>query len=323
MWILKNSKELLDNFNSNSLSSVNSIKTYDFSTLYTNIPHTKLKSRLAELIRNAFRFKNGKKRYEYIVVGYKSTYFVKDHSEAKNKYTEDDIVRMIEFLIDNIFVESGGVIFQQVIGIPMRTNCAPLLADLFLYSYEAEFIQTQVTLLKSGKRHLAKSFCFTYRYIDDVLSINNPKFGNYIDDIYPAELEIKDTTDADHRASYLDLDLSYDRDKRLQVKLYDKRDDFNFNIVNFAFLSIQSPAYGVYVSQLIRYASARASSAYSDFLVRSRLLTSKLLGQGYNRFKLITTFKKFYGRHYDLIVKFQHSVTHMVTDLFLETLFLR
>ena len=321
MWILKNSKELLENLNSNTLASVHSIKTYDFSTLYTTIPHSKLKSRLTELIRNAFRFKNGKKRYEYIVVGYKSTYFVKDHSEAKNKYTEDDIVRMLEFLIDNIFVECGGVIFQQVIGIPMGTNCAPLLADLFLYSYEAEFIQT---LIKSGKRHLAKSFHFTYRYIDDVLSINNPKFGDYIDYIYPVELEIKDTTDADHQASYLDLDLSYNRDKRLLVKLYDKRDDFNFNIVNFPFLSSnipQSPAYGVYVSQLIRY--ARASSAYSDFLVRSRLLTSKLLGQGYNRFKLITTFKKFYGRHSDLIGKFQLSVTHMVTDLFLETLFLR
>ena len=352
MWILKNSKELLENLNSNSLASVHSIKTYDFSTLYTTIPHSKLKSRLTELIRNAFRFKNGKKRYEYIVVGYKSTYFVKDHSEAKNKYTEDDIVRMLEFLIDNIFVECGGVIFQQVIGIPMGTNCAPLLADLFLYSYEAEFIQT---LIKSGKRHLAKSFHFTYRYIDDLLSINNPKFGDYIDYIYPVELEIKDTTDADHQASYLDLNLSYNRDKRLQVKLYDKRDDFNFNIVNFPFLSSnipQSPAYGVYknicinvcivkihvprahevknqrviakrtyVSQLIRY--ARASSAYSDFLVRSRLLTSKLLGQGYNRLKLITTFKKFYGRHSDLIGKFQLSVTHMVTDLFLETLFLR
>ena len=58
--------------------------------------------------------------------------------------------------------------------------------------------------------------------------------------------------------------------------------------------------------------------------VRSRLLTSKLLGQGYDRFNLITTFKKLYGRHYDLIGKFQHSVTHnMVTDLFLETSFLR
>ena len=98
----------------------------------------------------------------------------KNHSGAKHKYTEYSIVRMIEFLIDNIFVESGGVIFQQVIGIPMRTNCSPLLADLFLYSYEAEFIQT---LIKSGKRHLPKSFCFTYRYIDDVVSINNPKLG--------------------------------------------------------------------------------------------------------------------------------------------------
>ena len=79
----------------------------------------------------------------------------------------------------------------------------------------------------------------------------------------------------------------------------------------------QSPAYGVYVSQLIRY--AHASSAYSDFLVRSRLLTGKLLGQGYNRFRLITNFKKFYGRHYGLIGKIQLSVT----DLFLETLFLQ
>ena len=173
---------------------------------------------------------------EYIVVGYTYTYFVKDHSEAKHKYTEDDIYRMLEFLIDNIFVECGGVIFQKVIGIPMGTNWAPLLADLFLYSYEAEFIQT---LINSGKRHLAKSFSFTYRYIDDVLSINNPKFKDYIDYTYPVGK--KYTTDADHQASYLDLDLSYDRDKRLQVKLFDKRDDFNFNIVNFPFLSSNIP----------------------------------------------------------------------------------
>ena len=78
--------------------------------------------------------KNGKRRYEYIVLGHNSTYFVKNTSKAKNKYTEDDIVRMLDFFIDNIFVECGGVIFQQVIGIPMGTNCAPLLADLFLYS---------------------------------------------------------------------------------------------------------------------------------------------------------------------------------------------
>ena len=63
----------------------------------------------------------------------------------------------------------------------MGTYCAPLLADLFLYSYEAEFIQT---LIRSGKRQLAKSFNFTFRYIDDVLSLNNSKFSDYINDIY-------------------------------------------------------------------------------------------------------------------------------------------
>ena len=89
-----------------------------------------------------------------------------------------------------------------------------LLADLFLYSYEAEFIKT---LIKTGKRHLAKSYNFTYRYTDDGLSINNPKFGDYIDFIYPVGLEIKDTTVADHHASYLDLLLKYDNLHRLQV----------------------------------------------------------------------------------------------------------
>ena len=182
MWILKNSKQLLENIQANSLSSINSIKTFDFSTLYTTIPHDKLKSRLASLVKQAFYSKNGKKRYEYIVVNYNSSYFVKGNSDAKHKFTDDDIVGMINFLIDNIFVECGGEVFQQVIGIPMGTNCAPLLADLFLYSYEAEFIQT---LIRSGERRLAKSFNFTYRYIDDVISLNNPKFSRYINDIYP------------------------------------------------------------------------------------------------------------------------------------------
>ena len=127
--ILKDSKDLLDDNQSHSLTFINSIKTYDLSTLYTTIP--KLKAGLSELIKNASRCKNGKKRYEYIVVGHNSTYFVKNTSNANNKYTEDDIVRMLDFLIDNTFVECEGVIMQQVIGIPMGTNVAPLLADLF------------------------------------------------------------------------------------------------------------------------------------------------------------------------------------------------
>ena len=107
---------------------------------------------------------------------------------------------MLEFLVDNIFVVLGGKVFQQIVGIPMGTNCAPLLADIFLYSYEAEFIQS---LLSTGKTKLASQFNFTYRYIDDVLSIKNPDFENYLGQMYPAELEIKDTTESNTSASYL------------------------------------------------------------------------------------------------------------------------
>ena len=118
----------------------------------------------------------------------------------------------------------------------MGTNCAPLLADIFLYSYEAEFIQS---LLSAGKKRLASQFNFTYtcRYIDDVLSINNPDFENYLGQMYSPELEIKDTTESNTSASYLDLLLSIGRDGQLHTSLYAKRDDFNFHITNFPFLS--------------------------------------------------------------------------------------
>ena len=106
---------------------------------------------------------------------------------------------MLEFLVDNIFVVFAGKVFQQIVGIPMGTNCAPLLADIFLYSYEAEFIQS---LLSTGRKQLASRFNFTYRYIDDVLSISNPEFENCLGQMYPVELEIKDTTESNNSASY-------------------------------------------------------------------------------------------------------------------------
>ena len=100
-----------------------------------------------------------------MVLGRKGPFFVKDHSDSKNKYTEEDIIKMLEFLVDNMFVVFAGKVFEQIIGIPMGTNCASLLADIFLYSYEAEFIQS---LLSAGKKRLASQFNFTYRYIDNV-----------------------------------------------------------------------------------------------------------------------------------------------------------
>ena len=130
-------------------------------------------------------------------------------------------------------------------------------------------------------RHLnsmvqARSFNFKFRYIDDVLSLNISRVGDFVDHICPIELEIKDTTYTDRSASYLDLHLEIDNEGRLRTKLYDKRHDVTFPIVNFPCMCSNIPAasaYGVYISQLIRY--SRACGSYQDFLDRGLLVNEE------------------------------------------------
>ena len=100
------------------------------------------------------------------------------------------------------------------------------------------------------------------------------------------------------------------------TKLYDKRDAFGFHIVNSPLMSsnIPSPAYGVYASQLIRYACC--CSNYSDFLLCHRALVTRLLSKGYKVNHLSSTFKKFYGRHTDLVGHYKKNVFQMFADSF-------
>ena len=149
------------------------------------------------------------------------------------------------------------------------------------------------------------------------MSLKSTKFAEYLEIIYPRELEIKETTEtAASSSSYVDCYLYIDNEK-LTSRLDDKRDDFNFPIVNFPFLSRNipsAPAYGVYVSQLIRY--ARACSNYQDFMERGKVLTTKLFSQGYKKTKLVATLNKFYVRHHDLVNPYNMAVSRIVSDVF-------
>ena len=170
---------------------------------------------------------------------------------------------MIEFLVDNIYVRFGGQLFRQMVGIPIGTNCAPLLADLFLYSYENGFLDK---LIKEGKRNLDRKFNL-YRYTDDLISFNDKRFKEFISDIYCKELTVSETTESTSVSSYLDLLFTQDKSNNITTKLSDKRDAFGFHVVNFPFMSSNipsAPTYGVYASQLIRY--AHCCSNYSEFL---------------------------------------------------------
>jgi hypothetical protein len=97
------------------------------------------------------------------------------------KFSETDIINMLEILIYNIFVMFGGRVFQQTVGIHMCSNRAPLLAHLFLYWYEAGSIQE---LLKKDEKKLARFFNITCRYMDD-----NSRFRDFVDDSYPIQLK--------------------------------------------------------------------------------------------------------------------------------------
>ena len=96
---------------------------HDFSTLYTSIPHNLRKSRITAPIHNSFKRRNGSNRYTHIKITNGKGYFIDTiNPGGDNLYTADQICRMVEILIDNIFVRFGGCLFCQVIGIPMGTN---------------------------------------------------------------------------------------------------------------------------------------------------------------------------------------------------------
>ena len=190
----------------------------------------------------------------------------------------------------------------------MGTNCAPLVADLFLFCYERDFM---ISLSDDKQADVIDAFN-TSRYFDDILNINNVYFDNMVNQIYLSELQLNKVNTSDAEAAFLDLQFSISNDI-VSTKIYDKRDDFDFEIVNFPFLHGDVPrstSYGVYISQLIRFAIA--SIYITDFNTHNKFLSKKLLKQGYWYHKLRKTFSRFYRRYYDLISKFQVGLKSLV-----------
>ena len=150
--------------------------------------------------------------------------------------------------MDNIYIRFGTKLYRQIVGIPMGTNCAPLVAHLFLFCYERDFM----TSLSDVKQ----AFKSTSRYLDDLLNIDNPYFEGMVNRIYLPELQLNKANTSDTEAPFLDLHLSISNGF-VSSKIYEKRDDFDFDIVNFPFLDGDVPrstSYRVYISQLIRFA---------------------------------------------------------------------
>ena len=206
----------------------------------------------------------------------------------------------MEFILDNIYVRYGKDVYKQVIGIPIGLDSGQDIANLLLYSYESDYVGE----ISKIDLSLARKFRHNGRYIDDLFVANFPTFRDHIYRIYPRDLEIKLESNNTLEVTYLDLKIKSENSV-LNFSVYDKRDDFSFDIVNFPFIDSCIPkksALGVFYSQLIRY--ARLSSKYADFLIRSKLLVIKLMTQGYRKNELKKLTSRFFRDKQDILTKY-------------------
>ena len=151
-----------------------------------------------------------------------------------------------------------------------------------------------LSLSDNNQTDIIEAFNSTSRCLDDLLYINNLYFEQMVGPIYPTELQLNKANSSDTEAPFFDLNLSI-TNGIVSSKIYDKWNDFNFEIVNFPFLDgdvLRSPCYGVYISKLIRF--VRVCSNSDDFYNRNLFLIAKLLNQGYRYHKIRKAFSKFY-----------------------------
>ena len=116
------------------------------------------------------------------------------------------VCEALAYLLDNIFIRFGTKLYRQIKGIPMGTNCAPLVADLFLFCYERDFMKS---LSPKNRADIIEAFNSTSRYLDDLLNIDNIYFEQMVNQKCPAELQLNKANSSDTEAPFLDLNIHF------------------------------------------------------------------------------------------------------------------
>ena len=143
----------------------------------------------------------------------------------------NNLLEALIYLLDNINIRFGTKLYRQIVCISMGTNCAPLVADLFLFCYERDFMMSHSDVKQA---EIIEAFKSTSRYLDDFLDIDNPYFEGMVNRIYPPELQLNKANTSDTEAPFLDLHLSISNGF-VSSKIYDKRDDFDFDFWRVTF----------------------------------------------------------------------------------------
>ena len=309
-WTIQNNTPVINSINNlNKRNRALSLTTFDFSTLYTNIPHDKLLSVLNELVD--FCFKGSTKNY--ITVDNYRARWTDEPDNNKVFFTKMSLKKSIKYLLNNCFFKFGDKVLRQVIGIPMGSDPAPFMANLFLYFYENKWI------LKTKKSNLkeARMFGNTFRFIDDLIAINDGgTFEKNYKNIYPEELELKKENHDINEATFLDLNIHISNSNNFNISLFDKRDTFPFSIVRMPFLCSNIPTKMFYSSlgaEILRI--ARANNNKISFVKSTKGIINRMFNQGANRTRIANTLKKVFGRHFEVFCEFSPTSEEFINML--------
>ena len=300
-WVLQNSNPVLEAVKRiNKRHNAKSISTFDFSTLYTKIPHQKLIKELSEIIDFVFDFG----RNSIIAISkFGKVYWCEKKPKDLISFSKSSLKTAVQYLIENCYFTVGKVVMRQAIGIPMGIDPAPFWANLFLYQYEQRYMTNLIDNDKVAARH----FHSTKRFIDDLCALNDGGlFERVYRDIYPDELELKKEHSGNH-GTFLNLDISI-RENKFVYKLFDKRDAFPFSIVRMPFIDSNIPEcifYSALIGEFLRI--ARSTMLLEDFLEKAGTLCKRMSTQGGKLKNIKVSLRKIISRHPNDFVQFNIS----------------
>jgi hypothetical protein len=264
---------------------------------------------LYHVILEAFRIADKR----MLAVYSKKASFVDSVREGTVGISAMALCRLVRVLIDNMYVMYGESVYRQCVGVPMGTDCAPFLANLYLYALESRWVDGKVA---AGEVELAKRFSGVSRYIDDLLVLNGEgMMEQYGGEIYGG-LQYNKENSEDHRTHFLDLNLVVN-DGKFVLSTYDKRDAFPFAVRSYPDLSgniHNKQAHGVIVGQLKRF--GKSNQHFSHFCSRVQSLTSQLLAQGFRKDRLVERCEEFVRSKRHIVGKYRKSVKEFVDACF-------
>ena len=291
-WIIDNNTPILNCTRDMSVNGrATNINTYDFTTLYTNLEHDNIKMALESVIKLGFKHS----KVKCVSIYENSFAWVNKPRKGTFYFDVNTLIEALIFLIDNCYFTLGPLIFRQIIGVPIGVDPGPYIANLTLWYYENLYLEK----LYKTDYVCAKKLNHTFRLIDDITTLNSDcVFQDHFARIYPASLKLNKENEGSLEAHVLDLSIKITTEGKFDVSLYDKRDDFPFDITQFMPAKsnvASSTLYGVFSSQFIRY--FRICNNFYGFRTRVMGLVNLFVSLGYNKRLIKSRFLQVYRKY--------------------------